>query len=529
MMEFLGLAALFIAGLSLFFTGVNGIRAKLQHLSGRRFRRVLVRVTDRPFLGGLIGVAFGAITQSASAVAFILSGMVATGLVGLRRALPVVAASNLGTALLVFLAALDLQLAVLALLGLTGIMINFRIAPRFEALLGALFAIALLFFGLGMMKQAFAPLPEYGWFLALATFLAEWSVAAFLLGTALRMVVQSSSAIGVIAIALQNAGIFTEFQCIMLICGTGPGVAAAGLFLSGNLSGPPRQIVFYQGLINLVSGCGMGLLFLLSETAGHRGLFWVMDLIGAGADHRLAWAFFLNMSGCLVAGLAFLPFAERLLSRLAPPTLEQDLARPAYIHDQALEVPETAIDLADRDQQRLLAVAIKMLDTIREESSEIPANEPAYHGASLGLRREIADFLEELIHGDLTSGLATDILALERRQELLGALLDTVHQFVEASGGTELSPTLAALLDRLAESLHLMLHLASDAWASNGAGDIDYLLKLTEDRGDMMERIRRSYQECDDNAIEGRSTVFYATTLFERMVWLLRQLALSLG
>ena len=199
------LAALFLAGLSLFFTGINGVKSKLQQMSGRKFRQMLAKVTDRPVLAGLVGMGFGAVTQSASAVAFILAGMVATGLISLRRALPVVASSNVGTALLVFLAAIDLRLAVLALIGITGLMINFKIAHRFEALVGALFAIGMLFLGLDMMKQAFAPLPQYAWFIALAAFLKAWAWAPFFLGAALRMVIQSSSAIGVIAIALQGS------------------------------------------------------------------------------------------------------------------------------------------------------------------------------------------------------------------------------------------------------------------------------------------------------------------------------------
>jgi phosphate:Na+ symporter len=107
------LIALFLAGLSLFFTGAMGVRTKLQQMSGRKFRQVLARVTDRPVIAGVVGMGAGAVTQSASAVAFILSGMVASGMITLRRALPVVAALNVGTAALVFIAAFDMRLAIL--------------------------------------------------------------------------------------------------------------------------------------------------------------------------------------------------------------------------------------------------------------------------------------------------------------------------------------------------------------------------------------------------------------------------------
>lgn len=524
----MSLTVLFLAGLSLFFTGVSGVKAKLQQLSGRKFRQMLAKVTDRPILAGAVGAGFGALTQSASAVAFILSGMVATGLLSLQRALPVVAASNVGTALLVFLAAIDLRLAILALIGITGLMINFKIAARFEALLGACFAIGLLFLGLGMMKEAFEPLPGYPWFQALAAFLKSWPLAAFLLGAGLRMMIQSSSAIGVIAIALQMGGIFTEFQSVMLVCGTGPGVALSGLFLGGNLSGPPKQIVLYQGLINLLSGCVMGALFYLSEFSGHTLLFQFLEIAALDASGRIAWAFFLNMTGCLLIGLIIAPFVEPLLQKLAPPSLEQDLARPAFLHEGALEIPSTALELVDKEQFRFYSLALRSLDTVREEAQSHD-NERAIHAATLGLRKEISAFLQELIHRGATVGTASSILQLERRQENLGALLDTIHQFIGVQNEVQSTPKVKVLMTQLTESLHLLLLTTQDAWTSHDAFDLKYLEKMTEDRGDTMERMRTMYQDADVNRVsEQDKAVFYATTLFERMVWLLRQLGQSL-
>ncbi len=223
--------ALFLAGLGLFFTGVDAVRTNLQQLSSRRFRQLLTRLTNRPLLAALAGAGFGALTQSATAVAFILSGMVSTGLITLRRALPVVAAANVGTAVLVFLAAFDFRLAVLYLIGVTGLLLSFRVLTRHDAVLGALFGIGLLFFGLDLMKRAVGPLPSYDWFRALVAFLGESALAPLLLGIATRMLIQSSSAIGVIAIALNHAGLFSAQQAMLLICGAGPGLALSGYFL----------------------------------------------------------------------------------------------------------------------------------------------------------------------------------------------------------------------------------------------------------------------------------------------------------
>jgi phosphate:Na+ symporter len=519
------LIALFLAGLSLFFTGVAGVKTRLQQLNGRRVRRMLARVTDRPVLAGLIGALMGAITQSASAVAFILSGMVATGMVSMRRALPVVASSNVGTALLVFLAAVDLRLAVFYLIGLCGLAINFRVAPRFEAIFGVLFSIGLLFFGLDLMKQAFKPLPGFPEFQAFATFLKGWEFAPVLLGAACRMFIQSSSAIGVIAITLEKGGIFDETQSMLLICGAGPGVALASAFLSSNLKGAPRQTVIYQGLINLLSGGLLSGLILLDAELGSGVVKRLVALVPA--SQCIALLFLANMAGCLLIGLAILPWVERWLRRLAPPDPGEDISRPVFLHDEALEVPGTAIDLAASEQRRLFDYTIQLLDCARVDVATQSLSPSALHLGMRDLMGEVRAFLDELVTRPLDLQVSRAVLELERRQEHLVALEESVNQFVSTRRSDAFSGRTAELMERLAESLNLMLLTARDAWAGTDALDLDHLLRLTEDRGDLMERIRAGSQN-GQATHDQQSALFYATTLFERTVWLLHQLGLSL-
>jgi Na+/phosphate symporter len=52
-------------------------------LSGQRFRQLLARATHHPVIAGLLGVLMGAVTQSASVVAFILAGITASGLLSM--------------------------------------------------------------------------------------------------------------------------------------------------------------------------------------------------------------------------------------------------------------------------------------------------------------------------------------------------------------------------------------------------------------------------------------------------------------
>src|ERR1700722_8191128 len=146
--------ALYMAGLSFFFTGVSGISENLRQMSGQKFRLLLARATKHPVAAGMLG----ALTQNASVVAFILTGMVASGMLALSRALVVLACANIGTALLVFVAALDMHLPVLFLIGVSGLLMAFKLLAKWKPAFASLLSVGLVLFGLEMMKQAFQPI-----------------------------------------------------------------------------------------------------------------------------------------------------------------------------------------------------------------------------------------------------------------------------------------------------------------------------------------------------------------------------------
>jgi hypothetical protein len=68
-----------------------------------------------------------------------------------------------------------------------------------------------------------------------------------------------------------------------------------------------------------------------------------------------------------------------------------------------------------------------------------------------------------------------------------------------------------------------------DCWKSRDEADLAAVAAMTEDRGTMMEGIRRAYAEGNaDLDHKDKTGLFHLTSLFERIVWLLRQIGLSL-
>src|SRR5205807_235234 len=95
------------------------VTENLRHLSSRSFRTLVARFTADSIRGSLLGLVFGALMQSATAVTFILVNMVSSSLIGCRQALPVIAWANVGLTVLAFFAGLNIRTEVLYLVGMS--------------------------------------------------------------------------------------------------------------------------------------------------------------------------------------------------------------------------------------------------------------------------------------------------------------------------------------------------------------------------------------------------------------------------
>jgi phosphate:Na+ symporter len=517
----LELIAMYLAGLSFFFTGMAGISDNLRQITGRRFRVLLSRATNHPVRAGLLGTAAGAVTQSTSVVAFVLSGMIASGLIPLRRALVVLACANIGTAALVFVAAVDLHLPILFLVGVSGLIIAFNLFIKWKPGFGGLLSIGLVFFGLDMMKHAFQPLSSTPGLTGVGRFFDYWPDMAFFLGMFMRMLVHSSGASAAIAITINHGGMLGEFPAMMSMAGLGLGTAIATYFLSSNLHGIPRQIAMYQGVTNVAAGIILGVLLLIERLSGAPMLLAFADLLSPTNSGRMAIMYL--MLNLIIAAVALcgLRWAPYWLGRLSPPTPEEDLSRPIYLQPEALLAPETAPDLAALEQMRVMRVLGEYLQAVRGNGTR-PLK--ALHHGAVTLGEEITHFLETIIKQPLSTNLAHRLISLQRKEETLRALEENVFLFastLEHRGAEELP-------GRMVEALDTILLTASDALTSRDEIDIELLMNLTDDRGGIMERLRSRHRLDHPDHASNVSALHYATTLFERNVWLLRQLALWL-
>jgi phosphate:Na+ symporter len=514
------------SGLGLFFVGVKLIGGNLKQLTGNWFHRLMNAATRTTTTSALLGLLSGALTQSSNAITFISISMVTAGLVEVGRVAPMVIWANVGTSLLVILSAVDIRLLVLFLLGVTGIAYYFDIdkAPRFRHVLGAVLGLGLLFLGLELVKSGAMPLRDLASVREFLSFAASSFALAFLIGVVLTIVAQSSATVSIIAVTMTNVGMLTIDQTIVIVLGASLGSGISIALLSTNLSGVGRQIAYLQIAVKL-AGVAVILPLFVAEFFGLvPGVKALVFAISSHAATQVALVYLLLQVVSAVLTTAFRRRLMDLMTRMSPPTVEEMLSKPHFLYDEAIDDPMTALDLVEREQMRLVSYLPGIVDAVRSDG-ETKVSAALLHGASALVARQCDEFLTNILDHNSSREVLLDVVDMQKRNEILIGLIGAVYDYVGVvgrAGGRSETDDFGRLLFALGEGLHTILSIAGDAFTSRERGDVDMLLAFTSDRSAQMERIRRQVLEVQDMSPADHDILYASTTLFERILWLIR-------
>ncbi|MGU3494989.1 Na/Pi symporter [Xanthobacteraceae bacterium A53D] len=515
-----------LAGLGLLFVGLKLMGTHLQQAMGRGVRNLLRAATVSRMRGFLCGAVTGAITQSSNAVTLIAANLVRGGVFSTRNAIPVVAGANVGTSVLVFIASVNLRMAVFYLVGMVGLAFHFRLdkRARLREWMGVLLGLALLFLGLDFIKSAPAELDLAAAAQSVGQLLTP--TRGFLLGCVLALITQSASTPTILAVAMVQAQVLGMSDGVFFVIGANLGSGLATLVSAGEMKGEGRQLCF--GAIQVkIAGCL--LVWAAAVAAPLAGIdrdSLLAQLAGGDPAFALSIVFLvLQLSGAVVV-VSLVEFSERLAVRFSPPTHEDRLSRPHFIHDQAVKDPPSALDLVARETGRLITLLPDLLpDLDQPDASGKAVRLAAWRGAD-AIAGATEHFVTELIDQRLPRAELDLALRAQAQVELVRALQETLHELGGVVDGFAPPPPLAF---NLSESLRAVLMVLSDAVpADDMEVDLALLETLTADRSDLLERLRRDLAAtCAAGGDEARA-LMRATSLFERALWLVRRLCLAL-
>lgn len=359
---------LVIGGIGLFLLGMVLLTDGLKGLAGSALRRMLSRYTKTPTSGAAAGAVATAIVQSSSATTVTAVGFVGAGLLTFPQALGIIFGANIGTTITGWLVAIlgfKLQIGEIVLpFVLLGALLRLYGHGKTRQLGLAIAGFGLLFFGIDAMQQGmvefkgtFTPddFPDDTWF---------GRFKLVLIGVAITLITQSSSAGVATALAAVQAGAISFPQAAAMVIGLDVGTTFTAALATVGGSTAIRRTGYAHVIYNVLTGI-MAFLLLGPFSSAISG--WISDgEIGNVQIALVAFHTFFNGIGVILI-LPFTGAFARLVTRLVPetgPVLvrhldERFLADPrsatdaaaATIHDIAAELGQVVVDVFDVDRR----------------------------------------------------------------------------------------------------------------------------------------------------------------------------------
>lgn len=512
-----------LAGLGLFFVGVKMIGRNLAGLVSDQIRGRIRRASQNTWLAAMFGTLTGFVTQSGRTTSFIMASFVQGGFIDVRHAVPVALWSNLGCTLIITAAVFPIHLFALFLLGVTGAAIAFERPRPLQGAANAVFGLALMLFGLRMISASAGSLTGVGGFESLMGAVNASLLNALLAGLVLTVMAQSHMSIILIVVTFAGSGLLDFQPAVFAVLGAHLGSSVITWLTGVNFRGEPRQVVVAQMLYNVAGVLLAGLLVWLDRALiGPQGLIQsATALLGNSLGLQVAAvALALNLLTPAALGLA-LPGLLALIRRLSPATPEEELSRPMYLREEASESPAAMLMLAEREQLRLLRRLPAYLDLVRAANPAQAQELASLHAAFGSVHRAIEVFQGRLASRNLSPELTEWLVRQQRRQEMLAGLEEAARDLAGTVGdGTSLVRMRSAMV----ESLDAMVLTAISGVEQEDREELALLVQMTEDRGPMMEAMRRRYLAGEAGLSDSeRIDVLRLTSLFERAVWCLRR------
>lgn len=203
-----------VGGLGMFLFGMSLLSDGLKKVAGQKLKNLLESLTRRRIIAVLVGAMVTCLVQSSSATTVMTVGFVNAGLLTLKQALCVVLGANIGTTFTAWLVS-TFGIEGLKITGyaLPAIGVGFLIRiigkrQRTKSIGDIVLGFGLLFIGIWFMKEAFGPLKDSTEVQSVLIRLGENPILAVLAGTAITILLQSSSASIMIIQVLAFQGAF---------------------------------------------------------------------------------------------------------------------------------------------------------------------------------------------------------------------------------------------------------------------------------------------------------------------------------
>ncbi len=387
-----------LAGLGAFLIGVKLLSDNMEKLATGKMRSLFHRASGKVTLpegatrkekfraktkewsSNLVGVGIGtavtAVIQSSSLTTVMVVGLVNAGVMTLTQATTITMGANIGTTITAQIAALSaFDFAVFAM-GLTGIGILVAYATKKEKVQTVCYAVAglgLVFVGLDVMDASMDFFQESQVIVDLFASITN-PFLLFFLGIAITAIIQSSSALTVILIAMAESGILIGGggnAVLYVVLGTNIGTCVTALLSSIGTNINAKRAAVIHLLFNVI-GSIIFFIIMICWPDMNRLTFEAWFPNNPGTQIAMFHTFF-----NVISTILFLPFTNGLVK------LSELLVRPGK------KKKEDAEETSSRLDKRLLPTPALAVDSATQEAAA------ALGKAVVSLKTAVDGFIEQ--------------------------------------------------------------------------------------------------------------------------------------
>lgn len=387
-----------LAGLGAFLIGVKLLSDNMEKLATGKMRSLFHRASGKVTLpegatrkekfraktkewsSNLVGVGIGtavtAVIQSSSLTTVMVVGLVNAGVMTLTQATTITMGANIGTTITAQIAALSaFDFAVFAM-GLTGIGILVAYATKKEKVQTVCYAVAglgLVFVGLDVMDASMDFFQESQVIVDLFASITN-PFLLFFLGIAITAIIQSSSALTVILIAMAESGILIGGggnAVLYVVLGTNIGTCVTALLSSIGTNINAKRAAVIHLLFNVI-GSIIFFIIMICWPEMNANTFEAWFPNNPGTQIAMFHTFF-----NVISTILFLPFTNGLVK------LSELLVRPGK------KKKEDAEETSSRLDKRLLPTPALAVDSATQEAAA------ALGKAVVSLKTAVDGFIEQ--------------------------------------------------------------------------------------------------------------------------------------
>ena len=376
-----------LAGIGIFLIACQIMSSNLESASSERLKHLFTKASRSKLLGVGIGTIGTAAIQSSGATTVMTIGFVNAGIISLTQAATIIYGANIGTTITAQIVALGMfggngvstSIIFSAFAGIGAFISLFANKEGYKTLGGILTGFGMLFVGLSLMSGS---MEDFANLDSVKTFLASIGspILLVILGAIFTAIIQSSSVMTSIALAMVVTGLVSLEQGIYLTMGSNIGSCVVAIIAGITSSKNAKR----TALIHLIFNCAGVVLFMLVgwilklSTGGSLNFGTIFETAFPGAPQTQLAMFhtFFNV----ITVICILPLTDllvRTVVRLIPDSSVVNPVEPRlhYVDENMLKTPPVAVQQTKQEIIRMSTLAMENFNRALYMVSTLTFNE----------------------------------------------------------------------------------------------------------------------------------------------------------